>query len=127
MVKTVVLIDDDSEDIEIMVEAVRNVNPQVECVMFFDPCEAVTALRNRLVTPELIIIDLTMPGLSGLDCLKQLKALEISDGIKFVMYSSAVPTQQLLDSLTLLGASAFQKPSSIKELDIIIGRLMQVA
>lgn len=44
-----------------------------------------------------------------------------------LMFSSAVPTQQLLDSLTLLGVSAFQKPSSIKELDIIVGRLMQVA
>jgi CheY-like chemotaxis protein len=93
--------------------------------MFLDPCEAVAALRSRSFIPELVIIDLTMPNLSGLECLNQLREVDYSSAVKFVLYSSAMPPKELLDCLATLGAVVFQKPSSIKELSAIISGLME--
>jgi CheY-like chemotaxis protein len=125
MVRKVVLIDDDPDDIDFMVEAVRTVNGDAECLTFLNPSVAVGVLTKRLFIPELVIIDLTMPNLSGLDCFKQLKELYYhTNNVKFVMYSSAMPERELLDLLNPLGAIAFQKPSSIKALNVIMSSLM---
>jgi hypothetical protein len=49
-----------------------------------------------------------MPNLSGLECLSQLRELDYSNSVKFVLYSSAMPPKELLDCLATLGAVAFQ-------------------
>jgi CheY-like chemotaxis protein len=124
MVKKIVLIDDDREDLEIIVESIRMVNPSVQCLTFLDAYDAIVLIKEEPAPPELIIIDFSMPKMSGLDCLAQLRELEKLKEVLFVVYSSALLPQSILQYLTDQSVLVFKKPSSFDELNKIISTLM---
>jgi CheY-like chemotaxis protein len=124
MVQKIVLIDDDHEDLEIIAESIRMVNPSVQCLTFLDACDAITLIKEEPASPEVIIIDFSMPKMSGLDCLAQLRKLEKLKEVLFVMYSSAHLPQSILQYLTDQGVLVFKKPSSFDELNKIVSKLI---
>lgn len=124
MVQKIVLIDDDREDLEMLEEAIRIFNPSVQCLMFLNACEAINLIKAESSSPEVIIIDFSMPKMSGLDCLAQLRELEKLKDALFVVYSSVELPHDILREITDEGVFVFKKPSSFDELNKIICKLM---
>lgn len=129
MPKTVIIIDDDSDDLDIMKEALMQVDPSLLCICFVYPDEAIRLLSNELILlPDFIFIDINIPRLPGPECLSLLREIRDFDQVPIIMYSTSMP-DPVAETLKKSGATfTFQKPFEfngyINILDrIISGRL----
>lgn len=112
MAKSVILIDHDPEDLDILKEVISSIDPAIVCISFIYPDEAVRVLLSRepVVVPDLIFIDINMPGVTGDKCLKALRKDIMFDNVLIAMYSTSMP-EAVSDALKLLGANyTFEKP-----------------
>ncbi|HTF17074.1 MAG TPA: response regulator [Chryseolinea sp.] len=75
MMHTVVLIDDDPDDVDFLAEAIKDFDGSIECVSFTNPVRAITHLLSADFTrePTCIFLDYNMPELTGLECLTILR------------------------------------------------------
>ena len=119
----VVLIDDDLEDLELIEEAIKIVNPSAECIPFFDACEALEYLMSHDL-PDVVIIDLNMPNISGVECMEQLRNHPKFATLVLVVNSSALPANEIMETIVALGGVFLQKPSTLHELNDVIHGIM---
>ncbi|MGC3945262.1 MAG: response regulator [Chryseolinea sp.] len=113
---TIVLIDDDSDDIELMQEAIAEVDPHAVCMPFTRPDEAIKALVGTRLTfvPNHIFIDHNMPEMTGLECVKVLRSMKEFDLCSITVISTSMDE---MDAKLFSSAGAnftFQKPVSLK-------------
>lgn len=114
MTKTIVLIDDDQDDLDLLIFALRDVDPSLVCVGFVYPEEALRVLLAKEVLPDYIFIDINMPGISGDKCLKTLRSHPEFDGIKIILCSTSMP-ESIAESLRQAGANhTFEKPVRLR-------------
>lgn len=111
MPKTVVIIDDDSDDLEIMKDAFAQVDPSLLCISFVYPDEAIRLLSKELILlPDFIFIDINIPRISGHECLRRLREIHEFDNVPIIMYSTSMP-ESVAKMLRENGANfTFQKP-----------------
>lgn len=126
MKKTVILIDDDQEDLDIMKEAIEAVDPSLLCLSFVYPEEALRVLLNKESTslPEFIFIDINMPGITGDKCLKALRNEKEFDDIVVTLYSTSMP-DTVAAALKAAGADyVFEKPVRINSYVEILKKII---
>jgi CheY-like chemotaxis protein len=87
--RTILLIDDDTEDQEIFTDALKKVNPEIRCFCHDDVEEVLHRLtRNEIDKPDMFFVDLNMPKLNGVAVLKKLKSIDLLKDIPVIMYST---------------------------------------
>jgi CheY-like chemotaxis protein len=73
--------------------------------------------------PDLILLDVIMPGLEGSDVLVQLKSQELLQGVPVVFLTATVTPEEIwIPGETNCGHSFVAKPSSLDELMNVIDR-----
>lgn len=119
------LADDDYDDAEIFSEALSETGETIEFV-HLDDCNTLLNTLNQPGNnkPDVIFLDLNMPGMSGWDCLSNLQKLADCKNIPVIMYTtSSNPVDR--DKAYTFGATGFiTKPSSYRTL---IGILKSIA
>jgi len=121
---TIVLIDDDPDDIAFMQEAVTEVEPRAVCMPFTHPVSAVKALlaMDNMSAPDHIFLDHNMPEMMGLECLKVLRSMKELDSTIISVISTSMETMDVA-LFTSAGANfAFRKPTNMRE----YGKLLRV-
>jgi CheY-like chemotaxis protein len=102
--RSILLIDDDTEDQEIFIDAIKEVDPHVQCTTANDAEAALKQLNEGIVLrPDILFIDLNMPKINGKQLLKEIKKSERLKGIPVVMYSTFFGPQDI-EEITSLGA-----------------------
>lgn len=124
MSKTIILIDDDQDDLEIMKEVVQLVQPTFTCISFIFPEEALTILcRKKILIPDFIFIDMNMPVTTGDKCLQEIRKHEEFDRAVITMFSTSMP-DKIAANLLRQGANfALQKPSNMNDYHKIVRRI----
>jgi CheY-like chemotaxis protein len=126
MNKTVIIIDDDQDDLDIMKQAIQNVDPNIFCLSFIYPEEALKIILSSdfVVTPDHIFIDINMPGLPGDKCLKAIRASKKHDHIPITLYSTSMP-DTVAEALMSTGADhVFEKPVRLKTYKEILSNIL---
>jgi HD-like signal output (HDOD) protein/CheY-like chemotaxis protein len=116
MKRSIYIVDDQPEVLEIAVQIVRAVMPEAVATGFNDPFHALEAIKAS--PPDLILSDQLMPGMSGSQLLEEARA--VAPGTLRIMMSGFVP----LDELTVI-TSAHQyvaKPFDAPQLKRILER-----
>jgi DNA-binding response OmpR family regulator len=119
-VRIVWIVDDDDE----MSHAVKLMLQLLDfnVTVFRDARSAARQLLSGDVRPELMVLDINMPEVSGIDLLEFLRLREDLRNIPVVMLSSETTDRQVDEALDL-GADAFVfKPVTIEELEGAIQR-----
>jgi DNA-binding NtrC family response regulator len=119
MGKLILLTDDDSEDIELMAEALAFFDVGHACWTFNDPHKAIKHLSKDAVYPDFVFLDMKMPKLNGEDLLIELRKIRNPHKTKMIMYSTACDNQ-LVERLAKQKAASFQKPSTLADLHMIL-------
>ena len=91
MEKTILclLVDDDPDDQEIFCLALQEIGKNLECIIANGGNQALEMLNsNKALIPDFIFIDVNMPGMNGIDCLKHIKDLEHLKESEVIMYST---------------------------------------
>ncbi len=81
--------------------------------------EAVERVQKGL-QPDLVLLDLLMPGIDGLQTLEQLRQLK--PGLKVVMLSCVNDTRKVVQAMRLGAIDYLTKPFQKAELDAVIGQ-----
>ncbi len=113
MTSTVVIADDDA-DIRALVRisAVRaGLNVVSEAA---DGDEALAAIR--LLTPDLAILDVTMPGMSGLEICRAVRSDPALDRVQILLVSAAADETSIAAGMRAGAADYLSKPFSPREL-----------
>jgi CheY-like chemotaxis protein len=109
----ILMVDDDPEELVLIEEALLDVGKKVhyeengvEALRYLDHCHQL---------PSLIILDLNMPKLNGIETLAHLKANDKYKDITVVIYSTSVNSKEK-DNCIKLGAHSYVvKPLSYAE------------
>jgi CheY-like chemotaxis protein len=117
MFKKLFIIDDDVEDQEIFMEALKEVDPQVVCFTATSGEDAFRKIENDLLfVPDLIFLDMNMPKQNGKQVLRELKKFRSLQGIPVIMYSTSFAPRDI-EELKILGAAYhLLKPSRFDDL-----------
>ena len=91
--KTIIVIDDDLDDLDIMTDVISTVEPSVNCMTFSDANAAVNELMsNSELIPAYIFIDYNMPGMRGDACLEKLRSMRRLGDTIIIMISTSMPS-----------------------------------
>ncbi|HMK60182.1 MAG TPA: response regulator [Dissulfurispiraceae bacterium] len=89
MTAIVMIIDDDSDDLELTVMAIESLGRDVSVRSASGGREALAMLRDDQPLPDLVLLDLKMPGMNGIDVLIELRRDDHLKKIPVVMVSSS--------------------------------------
>jgi CheY-like chemotaxis protein len=116
----VFLIEDDIDDQELFQLALEQVDPSVECTVHPDGISALQALQSAKVLPDLIILDLNMPLMTGQQFLVELNKYDTSKKIPIIILSTSSDKAIVNETRSLGAEQFFTKPNSFKELNNIL-------
>jgi two-component system response regulator len=116
--KVVLLVEDNPDDVELTLRAFKKNNLLNEVVVANDGAEALDYLfgtgsyagRDASVLPQLVLLDLKLPRVDGLEVLRQLRTNERTELLPVVMLTSSKEEQDLVQSYRLGANSYIRKP-----------------
>ena len=121
MEKIFLLADDDADDRDLFCEALATIDASIKCYCATDGNKVLEILQNKeLINPQIIFLDINMPGMNGWECLTLLKDKEEYKHIPVVIYSSSTNQSEAKKALDLGALCFFTKPIYFKELEDIL-------
>jgi two-component system response regulator len=132
-VAQILLVEDSPDDAELFVRMFTksNVNARVEVVpdgkeaLDFIYCTGNYAHRNPAVRPKVIVLDLKLPKVDGLEVLRRLKRDPRMRSIPVVILSSSHEERDLVESHAIGVNSYLVKPMDFDELAVTVRSLCQ--
>jgi CheY-like chemotaxis protein len=114
-IKSVLLIDDDTDDHAIFSMAISEISESMFCAEAYNGEDALQKLRN-MPAPDIIFMDINMPGMNGFDTLRELKSNKQWQHIPVIMYSTSDASRYKARATALGAVGYVKKPSSFEEL-----------
>lgn len=111
------MIDDDEDDHEIFKMCLKSICKDISCMGVFDGQQAIDLLMsNTGFIPHYIFLDVNMPKMNGIDCLRMLRNIPNLRNTKIFMYSTTSEMNVLEESKKLGAKDYIVKPTKIAEL-----------
>ncbi|MGA2332509.1 MAG: response regulator [Syntrophales bacterium] len=116
----ILLVEDSKHDVEFMLEALKRYNLPDKIKVFHDGGEALDYILatgkysecNACETLRVIILDLKLPKVDGLEVLQRVRASEKTRMIPVVIFSSSTEDRDRIESYRLGANSYIAKPAS---------------
>ena len=116
--RTILLVEDNPDDEEFTLRAMRRANVRNEIVVVRDGSEALDWLfgqglhagRDATATPAVVLLDLKLPKLSGIEVLRRIRADALTRFIPVVVLTSSNEDEDMLDSYESGANSYVRKP-----------------
>ncbi|WP_341835328.1 response regulator [Chitinophaga pollutisoli] len=125
MRKTILLIDDDLDDTEIFEEALSEINPDILFYKAENGQDALEKLlRKEVGHPDIIFLDVNMPGMNVWHFLTKLKLEAAYNGIPVIMYSTSSAKKDIEIAQDLGAVGFLTKPADFKGLKKALGLLL---
>jgi len=123
--KVFFIADDDPDDRELFIEALRTIDPDCDCITATDGEDALYKLSNGLEQlPDFIFLDLNMPRVNGRECLAIIKKIGKFDQIPVIIYSTSAEEKDI-EQTTKSGAAYFlQKPNRFEDLSKALSNII---
>jgi CheY-like chemotaxis protein len=115
----VVLVEDDADDMEIFRDVLKELNIPNEVIHFVNPSDAYHFLESSDEQPYIIVCDVNLPRMSGLEFKNKLDANEKlkKKSIPFVFYSTSAERKHVTEAyLHLTVQGYFRKAQTYPEI-----------
>ena len=123
-IKRVILADDDQDDCELFEDALREINARLVFHCLRNGDELMQYLKTTRVLPDIIFLDLNMPGKGGKECLEEIRSHKKLKDIPVIIYSTS-SFHKDIDETHKKGASLYvRKPHSFQELIRVIADVL---
>jgi two-component system response regulator len=121
--KIILLVEDNADDEALTIRALKKNNIRNEVVVTRDGAEAVNYLlgrgayegRDTSVLPQIVLLDLKLPKLDGLDVLRAIRGDERTKRLPVVILTSSKEDRDLLSGYELGANSYVRKPVDFTE------------
>ena len=115
--KTIVIIDDDADDIDFLREAIHDVDSSINCVGLQDGQRAMEQLlKNEYSDLHCIFLDLNMPKIGGKQCLQRIRQEPALEKVPVIIYSTSKMYDRLLEAVQFEKVYFLTKPTKLSEL-----------
>ncbi|MBA2377297.1 MAG: response regulator [Actinomycetota bacterium] len=129
--KVILLVEDNADDELLTLRALKKNNATSEVVVAHDGVEALDYLfatgdykgRDSAIMPHLILLDLKLPKVDGLEVLRRLRSDERTKLIPVVVLTSSREEQDMLDSYGFGANSYVRKPVNFEQFTRTIEQL----
>lgn len=116
---TILLVDDDADDIEIFNDALKQIDNSITLITAHNGQDALQILSSDILEkPDHIFLDINMPLMNGLDCLDRIRNQE-KLSIPVTIYTTSKNYQEY-NRCIQLGADFLQKPHDYTNLMIVL-------
>ena len=110
------IIDDDKDDQEIFMMCIDKLDTDIQCNAADDAIQALSILSNTEYVPDFIFVDMNMPKMNGIECLKALNKMDRLKNSKIYMYSTTMEPSVLEEAIELGAADFIVKPVKTADL-----------
>lgn len=129
--KVILLVEDNPDDEALTIRALKKHNIKNEVVVARDGVEALDYLfgtgayagRDGAPLPEVVLLDLKLPKLNGLDVLKRLRAHARTKLLPVVILTSSKEEQDLIQSYSAGANSYVRKPVDFNQFSDAVRQL----
>ena len=114
----IMLVEDDPGDQKLIQKSLANQRIANEIIVVESGEEAFDYLScdsDEYPAPELILLDLNMPGMGGMEFLRRIKANNKLDTIPVIILTTSDSDQDVLDSYKLHASGYIKKPVALQE------------
>lgn len=121
--KKILLVEDSTDDVLLTLRALQQANILNEVIIARDGQEAIDYLkgegqyegRDTSDTPVVVLLDLKMPRMGGLECLKKIRSVGSMKFLPVVILTSSTEDQDICESYNLGANSYIQKPVDFEQ------------
>lgn len=129
--KTILLVEDNADDVELTLRSFKKNNIPNEVVVARDGVEALDylfstgpyAAREKWLMPELILLDLKLPKVDGLEVLRRLRADARTRLVPVVVLTTSNEERDKVESYRLGANSYIRKPVDFMEFGQMVRQL----
>ena len=126
MPKHILLIDDDTDDIDLFKEALSETNTLATLDYFYDAGQLLTDFKKLPKLPDIIFLDINLPGADGFECLQTIRNMQACKNIPVYMYSTEI-TGLTFQRAEELGAGCIKKSRNHDHVANIIREKLRAA
>jgi len=131
--KTVLLVEDNKDDVELTIRAFEKSKLKNNIVVAKDGMEAMDYLfannqykeRNPADVPNLILLDINLPKMSGLEVLEKIRANETTKCIPVVLLTTSDEKNDVIKGYQLGSNSYIKKPVSFQVFADVVNNLCE--
>ena len=116
----VLLVEDNPDDEQLILRAFKGVGLEGRIDVAHDGRQALDYLMNSAIPPRLILLDLKLPRLGGLEVLQALRLDNRTRLVPVVVFTSSIEPSDVLTSYDLGANSYIRKPVDYRELTNVI-------
>lgn len=98
MGKHVVIIEDNPDEQNLMARVLRNHDLQPNVTMLNDGVEALDWFKLTTVVPDLVLVDIKLPRIDGIEVVKRMKENPRYATVPFVMLTTSTMESDILDA-----------------------------
>src|SRR5918993_1171783 len=111
---TLVLIDNNKDDLLFMKEALASIDSSIQCLSFVYSEEAMNAMKHKILDgPDAVFMNINMPRRNGIQCLMELRSNPTFENLPVILYGPRI-TIDILEALKGSGVTtAFEKPNTM--------------
>lgn len=129
--KRILLVEDNPDDVELTKRGFRKQKFDTEITVACDGVEALDYLfgvnkhagRDTSIVPDLILLDLKMPKMDGLEVLQRLRSDERTRLIPVVILTTSDENQDMVNGYTLGANSYIRKPVDCEDFNMVLEQL----
>jgi two-component system response regulator len=130
--KTILLVDDNQDDLALATRAFRKLNFNKELVVANDGVEALAYLFGSNGDggcapedlPSLVLLDLKMPRLNGFEVLRGIRASAKTSLVPVVIFTSSNEEKDIIECRNLGANNYIQKPVNFTDFTAVIRQLV---
>jgi two-component system, response regulator len=122
--KKIMLVEDNPDDVELTLRALEQSKVTNKIVVAHDGAEACEILfGSEMLKPALILLDLKLPKIDGLELLKKIRGDERTKLLPVVILTSSKEEKDLVKSYSLGANSYIRKPVDFDQFIQAVGEL----
>lgn len=122
---TILLVDDDHDDLYIFKQAINQIKISAECVVATNGNDAIEKLAaDPEFLPEYIFMDLVMPNMDGKKCIKEIRKIKNNKNTPIIIHSSINLHKDAAELIKSGASFYYQKPGTVGELTKILKKVL---
>jgi CheY-like chemotaxis protein len=123
----IIIIEDDVDDQDILAEIFKELNYEYKLIFFSDSVLALTYLTNTNTEPFLVLSDINMPKLNGLELREKIHNNEDlrMKSIPYLFFSTSAEQQHVIDAYSRSVQGFFVKPNNYEKLKTTIIKIVE--
>jgi CheY-like chemotaxis protein len=122
----IIIIEDDKDDLDLLDDVFKKLNLKNEVIFFEDSVLALEYLSNTNIEPFLVLSDINMPKLSGLELREKIHNNEDlrMKSIPYLFFSTSAEQAHVIEAYSRSIQGFFVKPNSYDKLKAIIIKIV---